>query len=183
MGLLAKADCQRLIAEKLTAVFWLQRCRDMYYVGGRRIQVRPGHKVDWPYQLTEEEQALGLDGMRQKYIWSMLSELGDVTDPKWPSPEVLKRYDQMNRSDFWRSRGASPEAIALMSLGGVDDRVETWSTLFMLRNQAIHQKITRYYKIRGELTFCQRRLRLVCQRRFTTPLRPSKSNTIRRTSK
>jgi len=36
-----------------------------------------------------------------------------------------------------------------MSLGGIDDRVETWSTLFMLRNQAIHQKITRYYKIRG----------------------------------
>jgi Flavin containing amine oxidoreductase len=36
-----------------------------------------------------------------------------------------------------------------MSVGGVDDRAETWSTLFMLRNQAIHQKITRYYKIRG----------------------------------
>jgi len=78
-----------------------------------------------------------------------LSELGDVTDPSWPSPELLKKYDQMNRSDFWRARGASSEAIALLSLGGVDDRVETWSALFMLRNQALNQKLTRYYKIRG----------------------------------
>jgi len=121
----------------------------VYYVRGQRIRITPGQKIDWPYHLSEEERVLGLDGMRQKYIWSMLSELGDVTDPKWPSPEVLKRYDQMNRSDFWRSRGASSEAIALMSLGGIDDRAETWSTLFMLRNGAIHQKISRYYKIRG----------------------------------
>src|SRR5713101_1442624 len=66
----------------------------VYYVRGQRIRVAPGQKVDWPYQLTAEERALGLDGMRQKYIWSMLSDLGDVTDPKWPSPEVLHKYDQ-----------------------------------------------------------------------------------------
>jgi monoamine oxidase len=121
----------------------------VYYVRGQRIQVTPGQKVEWPYELTAEERALGVDGMWQKYVWSMLSELGDVTDPKWPSPELLKKYDQMNRSDFWRSRGASSEAVALLSLGGIDDRVETWSTLFMLRNQALNQKFTRYYKIRG----------------------------------
>ena len=67
----------------------------------------PGQKVEWPYDLTAEERALGLNGMRQKYIWSMLGEVGDVTDPSWPPPEILKKYDQMNRSDFWRSRGAS----------------------------------------------------------------------------
>jgi monoamine oxidase len=55
----------------------------------------------------------------------------------------------MNRSDLWRSRGASSEAIALLSLGGIDDRIERWSALFMLRNQALNQKLTRYYKIRG----------------------------------
>ena len=82
-------------------------------------------------------------------IRSALSELGDVTNPNWPSPETLKRYDDMNRSDFWRSRGASPEAVALLSLGGIDDRVETRSALFILRNQALNQQLTRYYKIRG----------------------------------
>ena len=121
----------------------------VYHVRGQRIQVTPGQKVEWPYDLTSEEHALGLNGMRQKYIFSMLSELGDVTDPSWPLPELLKKYDQMNRSDFWRARGASSEAIGLLSLGGVDDRVETWSALFMLRNQALNQKLTRYYKIRG----------------------------------
>lgn len=121
----------------------------VYYVRGKRIQVKPGQKIAWPHELTSEEKELGLSGLRQKYIWSMLSELGDVTDPGWPSPETLKKYDQMNRSDFWRSRGASREAVALLSLGGIDDRAETWSALFMLRNQALNRKLNQYYKIRG----------------------------------
>jgi monoamine oxidase len=121
----------------------------IYYVRGQRIKAIPGQKVEWPYDLTAEERALGLSGMREKYIWSMLAELGDVTDPRWPPSETLKKYDQMNRSDFWRSRGASPEAVALLSVGGVDDRAESWSTLFMLRNQALNLKRKRYYKIRG----------------------------------
>jgi monoamine oxidase len=118
-------------------------------VRGRRIKATAGQDPELPFKLTPEESKLGLTGIRQKYIWSVLSELGDVTDPHWPPPDVLRKYDQMNRSEFWRSRGASSEAIALLSLGGIDDRVETWSTLFMLRNQALNQKLTRYYKIRG----------------------------------
>jgi monoamine oxidase len=55
----------------------------------------------------------------------------------------------MNRSDFWRSRGASSEAVALLSLGGIDDRVEAWSTLFMLRNYALNKELNQYFKIRG----------------------------------
>jgi monoamine oxidase len=121
----------------------------VYYVRGKRIQALRGQKVEWPHELTAEERALGVSGMRQKYIWSMLGEVGDVTDPSWPPPETLKKYDQMNRSDFWRSRGASREAVAVLSLGGIDDRVETWSTLFMLRNQALNQKLNQYYKISG----------------------------------
>jgi monoamine oxidase len=121
----------------------------VYHVRGKRIEVAPGQRVDWPYDLSAEERALGVRGIRQKYIWSMLGELGDVTDPAWPSPELLNRFDRMNRSDLWRSRGASAEAIALMSLGGIDDRVETWSALFMLRNQALNRRLTRYDKIRG----------------------------------
>ena len=121
----------------------------VYHVRGRRIRVTPGQKVEWPYDLTAEERGLGLDGMRQKYIWSALGDLGDVTDPRWPSPETLRKYDQMNRSDFWRSRGASSDAIALLSLGGIDDRLEPWSTLFMLRNQALNRKLAQYFKIRG----------------------------------
>ena len=121
----------------------------VYHVRGKRIQVVRGQKVEWPYALTAEERALGLSGMRQKYIWSMLGEVGDVTDPSWPPPETLEKYDRMNRSELWRSRGASSGAIALMSLGGIDDRVETWSALHMLRNQALNRKFNKYYKIKG----------------------------------
>ena len=123
--------------------------RSVYHVRGKRIEVTPGARIEWPYNLTAEERALGLNGLRQKLVGSMLSEIGDVTDPKWPSSELLKKYDHLNRSDFWRSRGASSEAIALLSLGGIDDRVETWSTLFMLRNQALNRERKEYYKIRG----------------------------------
>lgn len=123
--------------------------RSVYHVRGKRIEVTPGRRIEWPYSLTAEERALGLNGLRQKVVGSMLSEIGDVTDPKWPSSELLKKYDHMNRSDFWRSRGASSEAIALLSLGGIDDRVETWSTLFMLRNQALNRERKEYYKIKG----------------------------------
>src|SRR5918998_3585899 len=87
----------------------------VYHVRGRRIKVAPGREADWPYQLTPEERRLGLGGMRQKYVRSMLGELGDATDPGWP-PDELKKYDQMNRSDLWRSRGGAPEAVALLSL-------------------------------------------------------------------
>jgi monoamine oxidase len=123
--------------------------RSVYHVRGKRIEVTAGKKIEWPYNLTAEERALGLNGIRQKIIGSILSEIGDVTDPKWPSSELLKKYDHMNRSDFWRNRGASSGAIALLSFGGIDDRVETWSTLFMLRNQALNHERKEYYKIRG----------------------------------
>ena len=123
--------------------------RSVYHARGKRIEVTPGRKIEWPYNLTAEERALGLNGLRQKLVGSMLSEIGDVTDPKWPSSELLKKYDHMNRSDFWRSRGASSEAIALLSLGGIDDRVESWSTLFMLRNQALNRERKEYFKIKG----------------------------------
>jgi len=120
----------------------------VYHVRGQRMRVAPGAKVDWPYTLTPEERRLGPIGIRRKYIEPLLGELGDVTDPAWP-PAALEKYDRMNRSDFWRSRGASTEAIALMSLGGIDDRVEMVSALFMLRNTALNRHLSRYYKIRG----------------------------------
>jgi monoamine oxidase len=120
----------------------------VYHVRGQRMRAAPGAEADWPYGLSREERALGRSGIRREYIEAVLGELGDVSDPRWP-PAALERYDRMNRSDFWRSRGASEEAIALMSLGGFDDRAETVSALFMLRNAALNQGLSRYYKIRG----------------------------------
>jgi monoamine oxidase len=122
----------------------------VYYLRGRRLRVAPGQSVAWPYELTPEERTLGVSGMRRKYIWSVFAELGDVTDPNWPSPDLLQKYDAMDRSELWRSKGASPEAVALLSaLSGIDDRAEARSALFMLRTQAQNHAVRRYYRIRG----------------------------------
>lgn len=42
----------------------------IYYVRGKRIQVTPGQKVEWPYDLTAEDRALGVSGMRNKGAWT-----------------------------------------------------------------------------------------------------------------
>ena len=123
--------------------------RSVYYTRGKRFSVKPGETIDWPHALTSEERALGLEGMRQKYVGSMLDTLGDVRDPNWPPADLLARYDDMNRVDFWRSRGASEEAISLLSVGRADDQVESRSALFMLRNQALNRTRKTYFKIRG----------------------------------
>lgn len=120
----------------------------VYHVRGERITSAPGAPVAWPHRLSPQERGLGPGGLRDRYIGPVLAELGDVTDPAWP-PAALAPYDQMNRSDFLRSRGASDEAIALMTLGGIDDRAETVSALFTLRNSALNQALTGYQKIRG----------------------------------
>ena len=120
----------------------------IYYARGRRMQVEAGKAVDWPYRLTPDERTLGLSGLRRKYIGAMFAALGDVTDPHWPA-ETLKRYDLMNRSDFWRSHGASSEVIDLLSWGGFDDRADTVSALYMLRNAALNRDVTSYQKISG----------------------------------
>lgn len=120
----------------------------VYYARGKRMIVNPGEVVPWPYALTAEERTLDLSGLRRKYIGAMFAQLGDVTSASWP-PEGVKQYDAMNRSEFWRSLGASPEVIDLLSWGGFDDRADTVSALFMLRNSALGQAATRYSKIRG----------------------------------
>lgn len=121
----------------------------VYHVRGRRIVERPGQNVEWPYELTPEERRLGVSGIRRKYILPLLREIGDATDPRWPPANLLQAYDQMNRSDLWRRQGISSEAVALLSLGGIDDSVEPWAALLMLRNLGLNQKRTRFYKIRG----------------------------------
>lgn len=41
--------------------------RRLYYVRGRPLVVTRGAQVSWPFDLTPEQEALGLRGMLQKY--------------------------------------------------------------------------------------------------------------------
>jgi monoamine oxidase len=42
--------------------------RSVYHVRGKRIESPPGTKIEWPFNLTAEERALGLSGLRQKLV-------------------------------------------------------------------------------------------------------------------
>jgi len=120
----------------------------VYVANGRRMVVRPGDPVDWPFPLTPVERALGLAGIRQKYVGALLESLGDVTDRSWPPPS-LARYDGMNRSELWRERGASDGAMQLLAWGGFDDHIDTVSALFTLRSAALGGGAGVVQKIRG----------------------------------
>ena len=66
-------------------------------------------------------------------------------------------------------RAASEEAVALLSLGGIDDRVEPWAALVMLRNNSLNQRRGPGSTRSGEaLTFFPARLPPVWPGRFAT---------------
>jgi monoamine oxidase len=124
---------------------------ELYYLRGQRIEDKAGRKADWPLDLTPEERRLGIEGMMQRYVNSILKELGDAAGPDWP-PATLEAYDQMNFAEFLRRRGASRDAVALLRLGYLDvwgDGVDRVSALGLLRDQALHRKARSWYRVKG----------------------------------
>ncbi|MGH7597341.1 MAG: flavin monoamine oxidase family protein [bacterium] len=112
----------------------------VYHIRGKRVKVKPGEAVDWPLDLTPEEKKLGRGGMLVKYVMSVVKELGNPAGPSWPL-ESVKKFDQMTFSEFLHSRGASPDAVALLRLGFPDifgDGVDTVSALQYLRDMALY---------------------------------------------
>lgn len=100
----------------------------LYYVRGRRVVESPA--ADWPYALSAEERALGRRGLWQRYVEQALPPGG---------PEASAAIDRMSAAQFLRSRGASPEAIALLRTGYLDlfgDGIESYSALQMLERVA-----------------------------------------------
>ncbi len=95
--------------------------------------------------LKPEEQGLGQGGLLQRYIGDVPASLSDPNPP----PEAYaewRSYDQVTWPEWLRSRGASDDAIALMTLGGDSRQL---SALYVLRQFALLQKATQFYKIHG----------------------------------
>ena len=123
----------------------------VYYLRGRRINSADVSDMDWPVRLTPEEKRMGLGGMTEKYVISVLREMTNAASLDWP-PERLKKYDRMTYAEFLREQGASSEAIHLLRLNDADltgDGVESVSALMVLREAALNQKMGRLYTIRG----------------------------------
>lgn len=123
----------------------------VFYLEGRRINPEQQSNVNWPLNLSAEEKKLGLGGMTQKYLISVLKEMGDARLPDWP-PAALSKYDRMTYAEFLRSRGASSEAIRLLRLNDADltgDGVEHVSALMVLREAALNLSAEQLYTIQG----------------------------------
>jgi len=110
------------------------------YMQGKRIQVTPGKSAAWPIPLSADERKLGQRAMWEKYVASVLPEVreGEALDAVADS---LKKYDRMTFSEFLRSRGASPAAVALFKVGlaaGLGDGADAVSALDLLR-EALHR--------------------------------------------
>ncbi len=131
-------------------LFWPNERAFTNYIRGKRTQVAPGQPPDLsqtPLDFTPEERKLGIAGIAGKYLFSAAAELGDVNAPGWP-PASLKKYDQMSFIELLRSRGASPAAVAFMTLG-LQASFLDWSALFLLREVASLRPTRQWFKIRG----------------------------------
>jgi monoamine oxidase len=121
------------------------------YMRGRRIVAKQGQAIDYPLDLTAEEKRLGRRGMWEKYVLSVVKDVGDYDAPSWPGAALLK-YDRMTFTEFLRSQGASADAATLLGLGAIGafgDGASTVSALVMLREIAHRSRIKQNYYIRG----------------------------------
>ena len=123
----------------------------LYHVRGRRIVVRAGQNVEWPFELRPDEKALGRRGMFEKYVSAALKELGDPEAAGWPHAS-LAGYDRLTFADFLRRRGASEEALAFLRLGTADqlgDGADSVSALNLLREFLHRERRKQTFNVRG----------------------------------
>jgi monoamine oxidase len=122
------------------------------YVRGKRILSSEDTRMEPLFNLTPEEQRIGLGGLWEKYgPESVSQELGNPTDPNW-SVESVKKYDRMSYVDFLRSRGASEEAVALMTFGWSNlwgEGLASVSVLTVMRDSFHLRNSEKEYVIRG----------------------------------
>ncbi len=106
----------------------------VYYLSGRRLIGKRGQGITWPVELREDEKNLSIGGLREKYIMPVLT--GDTrgfATYDWP-PASLIKYDDMTWEEFLASRGASPGAIRLLTLGHSRGMVGRASALSWIRS-------------------------------------------------
>jgi monoamine oxidase len=122
------------------------------HVRGKRVVLSEGASVKPLFNLTPEEQKLGMGGLWQKCEpESVYQELGNPADPNW-SVATVKKYDQMSYHDFLRSSGASEEAVSLMTYGWRDiwgEGLGSVSALTILRDKLNQRNSREVYIIRG----------------------------------
>jgi monoamine oxidase len=84
----------------------------VYHLRGKRLEVKPGGKADWPFDLKPEERGHPLGDLTGKYF-APADNLGDPTDPAWRAAPFAS-CDQMTMAELLKSQGASEGAVELL---------------------------------------------------------------------
>ena len=88
--------------------------RTFYFV--RRQRVAPGDAAVWPFDLTADERQLGLAGLFRKHVDEAAQKA--LAAGFWDQPvRAMGEWDAFTPGAWLRSRGASPGATELLTLG------------------------------------------------------------------
>jgi len=123
----------------------------VFHVRGKRIVIKPNTPVDWPFQLRADEQGQTRGQLWTRYVAPALKEIGDPEGADWPASS-LKKFDDINFTQFLRDRGASAGAISILRLGLADqlgEGADAVSALDLLREAAPRALEKQLYVIRG----------------------------------
>jgi len=86
--------------------------KPLFHLGGKRFAWAPGEEAPWPYDLTDEEAALGPMGIVGKYLLETLPPEAFYPDGWRQSP--LADLDGMTLGEYMLSVGASQGATELV---------------------------------------------------------------------
>jgi monoamine oxidase len=87
--------------------------RALYYLRGKRLLAGSDGSVDWPFDLTAEERAMGRSGILRKYVFSAFDGIGDLV-PSQTLLDWVRRNDRKTLLQLAADRGASPGALELI---------------------------------------------------------------------
>src|SRR5262245_17739652 len=87
--------------------------RLLYHVRGQRVV--NGDAAAWPFPLTDAERALGLSGLFRKYLDDAIAQVRAGFPER--TVAALSELDRHTPGAWLRSRGASPAAADLLTLG------------------------------------------------------------------
>jgi monoamine oxidase len=122
------------------------------YVRGKRIVVRDETKIEWPFDLSEQDKKLDMAGLLDKYeTTKAYEEIGDPASPQW-SVSALKKYDDVSYKDFLKRNGASDDVFTLATFSWDHlwgEGLETVSALTVLRDTASYLKARNNFRVHG----------------------------------
>jgi monoamine oxidase len=104
--------------------------------------------------LAPDEIGSSAGALVNRYVGGLTGDLAELT-PSAAAYQGWQAYDRLTWPDWLRSRGASPGAVALMTLGGDSSQI---SALYVLRQVALLGKSDQFYKIQGGMDLLPRAL-------------------------